>query len=211
MRPTKGEIRVTLASAQAMAWWRPKSRVRLQWMPSCSRFSAALMPSQVEAILMRMRSRPMPASSYCLMMSRACCDGLVGVVGEACVDFGGDAAGDDFEDLLAEGDGEGLEGEGGDILVGGGGAGVLAGLHQHVVDDLGVGGHLGRGGDERWVGGGVGRLVLDDGVDVAGVGNDGGHGTKLFEKSCHRGSFCAGRVSLILPIRCECGSLEGEG
>jgi hypothetical protein len=29
------------------------------------------MPSQVEAILMRMRSRPMPAWSYCAMMARA--------------------------------------------------------------------------------------------------------------------------------------------
>ena len=38
-------------------------------------------------------------------------DGLLGVVGEAGVDLGGDAAGDDLEDLLAEGYGEGLEGE----------------------------------------------------------------------------------------------------
>ncbi len=30
MRPTKGEISVTFASAQATAWWKPKSRVRLQ-------------------------------------------------------------------------------------------------------------------------------------------------------------------------------------
>ena len=37
--------------------------------------------------------------------------------------------------LRAEGDGEGLEGERGDVLVGGVGAGVLAGLHEDVVDD----------------------------------------------------------------------------
>ena len=51
------------ASAQAIAWWSPKRSVRLQWMPSPSRISAALMPSQVEAILMRIRSRFVPAFS----------------------------------------------------------------------------------------------------------------------------------------------------
>ena len=68
---------------------------------------------------MRMRSREMPAFSYCAMMSRAVGDGFLGVVGEAGVDFGGDAAGDDLEDLDTEGDGEGLEGVRGDLLVGG--------------------------------------------------------------------------------------------
>ncbi len=64
MRPTNGEMSVTPASAQAMAWWMPKSSVRLQWMPSFSRTSAALMPSHVLAILMRTRSRVAPAFSY---------------------------------------------------------------------------------------------------------------------------------------------------
>jgi hypothetical protein len=32
IRPTKGEIKVTPASAQATAWPKPKSKVKLQWM-----------------------------------------------------------------------------------------------------------------------------------------------------------------------------------
>ena len=98
----------------------------LQWMPSFSRISAALMPSQVEASLMRMRSREMPALSYMRDDVAGLGDGLVGVVGEAGVDFGGDAAGDDLEDLEAEGDFERLEGVCGDVFVGGVGAGGLA-------------------------------------------------------------------------------------
>ena len=126
---------------------------------------------------MRMRSREMPAFSYCAMMSRAVGDGLVGVVGEAGVDLGGDAAGDDLEDLEAEGDGEGLEGEGGDFLVGGLVAGVFLGLLEHVVHDGLVLGLFRRGCDERGIRGGILRLVLLDRVDVAGVRDDGGHAT----------------------------------
>ena len=44
-RPTKGEMRVTPASAQATAWPKPKRRVRLQWMPSLSSCLAAWIPS----------------------------------------------------------------------------------------------------------------------------------------------------------------------
>ena len=60
MRPTKGEIRVTFASAQATAWAREKRRVRLQVMPEDWRISAAFMPSQVEAIFTRMRDLSTP-------------------------------------------------------------------------------------------------------------------------------------------------------
>mmetsp|Transcript_22173 Transcript_22173/g.54546 ORF Transcript_22173/g.54546 Transcript_22173/m.54546 type:complete len:204 (+) Transcript_22173:1486-2097(+) len=67
MRPTKGEMSVALASAHATAWPKPKSRVMLQWMPSASSFSHALMPSHVEAILIKMRSFSMPSSLYSLM------------------------------------------------------------------------------------------------------------------------------------------------
>ena len=63
MRPTKGEMSCTLASAQATAWGSEKSSVRLQWMPSFSSTSAALMPSHVEAILISTRSREMPCFS----------------------------------------------------------------------------------------------------------------------------------------------------
>ena len=71
MRPTKGEIRNTPASAQATAWAKENSRVRLQWMPSRSSRSAARMPSQVEAILISRRSVPMPASAYSSTSRRA--------------------------------------------------------------------------------------------------------------------------------------------
>src|SRR2546421_1965 len=47
MRPTKGEISVTPASAQATAWAKLNSSGRLQWMPSRSNSSAPRMPSQV--------------------------------------------------------------------------------------------------------------------------------------------------------------------
>ena len=108
-------------------------------------------------------------------------DGFVGVVGEAGVDFGGDAARDDFKDLLAEGDGEFFEGECGDVMVGGFGAGGVAGLLEDAVDDGSVLGHTGGGGDEGGIGGGILGLVLLDRVDVAGVGDYGGHGAKLIE------------------------------
>ena len=108
-------------------------------------------------------------------------DGALGVVGEAGVDFGGDAAGDDREDLLAEGYGEGLEGEVGDVVVGCAGAGGLTGLLEDIVDDRLVLRHAGRCGDERGIRGGILWLVLLDRVDVAGVGDYGGHGAKLIE------------------------------
>ena len=71
MRPTNGEMSVTPASAAATAWCMPKRSVMLQWMPSFSSNSAARMPSHVEAILMRMRSREAPAFSYWPMSRRA--------------------------------------------------------------------------------------------------------------------------------------------
>ena len=67
MRPTNGEISVTRASAHATACAKLKSSVRLQWMPSFSSCSAALMPSHVLPSLIKMRSRSTPASAYSLM------------------------------------------------------------------------------------------------------------------------------------------------
>ena len=49
MRPTKGEMSVIPASAQAAACTSEKSSVRLQAMPSFSKISPARMPSKVEA------------------------------------------------------------------------------------------------------------------------------------------------------------------
>ena len=67
MRPTKGEISVTFASAQAIACAMLKSNVRLHEIPSFSSCSAALIPSQVEASFIRMRSLLIPASLYILI------------------------------------------------------------------------------------------------------------------------------------------------
>ena len=63
-------------------------------------------------------------------------DGRLGVEGQAGVDFGGDAAGNDFQDPLAEGDGEAFEGQLGDILIAGVLALFVAGFFQHAVDKL---------------------------------------------------------------------------
>ena len=107
-------------------------------------------------------------------------NGLFSVVGEACIDLCGDAAGDDFEDLDAESNGQSLEGCGGNLLVGGVGASVFF-LLENIVHDGLILRHLGGGGDERGIGGRILRLILFDRVDVAGVGDYGGHATKLFE------------------------------
>jgi hypothetical protein len=107
-----------------------------------------------------------------------CGEGSFGVVAEACVDFGGDATGNDVENLTAEGYGESLEGSGGDFFIVGVGV-LLAGSLEYVVDDGLVLGHAGSSGDERGVGGRVGGLVLLDGVDVTGIRHDGGHRFEL--------------------------------
>ncbi len=61
IRPTKGEMRKTLASAAATAWTSENRRVRLQLIPkSRCRMRAAWIPSQVEAILIRTRDLSTP-------------------------------------------------------------------------------------------------------------------------------------------------------
>ena len=84
----------------------------LQWMPSFSRISAAWMPSQVEASFHE-HAVTGDAGLIVLraMMSWAWSMRLLGVIGEAGVNFGRDATGDDVEDLEAEGDRERLEGD----------------------------------------------------------------------------------------------------
>ena len=64
-RPTKGLISVTPASAQATAWPNPNKRVKLQWIPSSfSNSLAAWIPSQVEAILIKILSFSIPTDLY---------------------------------------------------------------------------------------------------------------------------------------------------
>ena len=60
--PDEGRDQEDAGLRAGLAWGSENSSVRLQSMPSFWRISAARMPSQVEAILIRMRSRPMPRS-----------------------------------------------------------------------------------------------------------------------------------------------------
>lgn len=96
-------------------------------------------------------------------------DGAVNVKGEASVDLGRDAAGNNGENLLAKLDEESVEG-GVDlvILV----LAVLLAVFDGEVDELCVLLLLGGSEDEGGVGGGVLRLVLGNGRKVAGVTND---------------------------------------
>ena len=64
-RPTNGEIKVTPASAHATACPKEKSKVRLQWISSSRSSSrAAWIPSQDDAILIRIRSFSIPTDLY---------------------------------------------------------------------------------------------------------------------------------------------------
>ena len=60
IRPTNGEIRVIFALAQVTAWQKLKSKVKLHLIPSFSKISAALIPSQVAAILIKILSFSIP-------------------------------------------------------------------------------------------------------------------------------------------------------
>ena len=146
---------------------------------------------------MRTRSRPMPSLRYISMMSRAMCDGLFGVVGEARIHFSGDAAGDDGENLFAKGDGQALEGEVGDVFVAGAVAQVFVRLGQHAVDDGLILRHLRGGGDERGVGGGVLGMKLLHRLHVAGVGHDDGELAQLFKKIWHDSSSGEAGIRLV--------------
>jgi len=67
----EGEMRVTLASALAMALVQAEEQGHVAVDASFSRYSAAWMPSQVEASLIRTRSRETRPSHTGAMMSRA--------------------------------------------------------------------------------------------------------------------------------------------
>jgi hypothetical protein len=96
------------------------------------------------------------------------------VVRETSVHFGRDAAGNDVQNLLAKGDGEAFEGQVGHGLVGCAVAELLAGIQQHSVHDGLILRHLGGGGNQRWVGGGVLGAKLLHRLNIAGVGDDHG-------------------------------------
>ncbi len=109
--------------------------------------------------------------------------GAFGVVGEACVDFGGDASGNNGQNLLSEGDGQVLESFFRDVLVAGVLAELLLGFLQDAVDDGLILRHLRGGGYQGRIGGRILRFHLLDRFDVTGIGNHRGHGAQLLQQS----------------------------
>src|ERR1035437_8006252 len=99
-------------------------------------------------------------------------DGGLCVVGEARVYFSGDAAGNNSQNFLAEGDGQPLKGEVGDSSAGRARAQFLARGKQHAVHDGPVLRQLRRGGNQRWVGGRILRAKLANRLNVARIGNN---------------------------------------
>lgn len=87
-------------------------------------------------------------------------DGLLGIEGEASINLGGDLAGDNVEDLLAELDQETVEGVLNLLLEV---AALLLAVLDGNINELGVLGLLGGGEDQRRVGGGILWLVLANG------------------------------------------------
>ena len=114
-----------------------------------------------------------------------------GVVAEARIHFGGDAAGHDLENFPAEDHTDLIEGFAHNFISAGGGPQQCAGLLQRAVDELLVGGDLRSGQDQRRVGGRVAGGETADGVDVAGVRDHHGHGGELIEQVGHRGKEVA--------------------
>ena len=143
-------MRVTPASAQAAAWAKEKSSVMLQWMPSRSSFSAALMPSQVLASLIRTRSRLTPAFSYSEINRRAFSTERAVSNDRRASTSVETRPGDVLEDLAAE-----IHED-------------LVHVAVHQVPEARI---LGRGEQERGVGRGVLRLPARHRFDVAGVGD----------------------------------------
>src|ERR1035437_10117582 len=100
------------------------------------------------------------------------CDGGLCVVGEARVYFSGDAAGNNSQNFLAEGDGQPLKGEVGDSRAGRARAQFLARGKQHPVHNRLVLWQLRSGGNQRWVGGRILRAKLANRLNVARIGNN---------------------------------------
>ena len=112
-------------------------------------------------------------------------DRRLSVEGEPGVDLGRDAAGDDLEDLLAEGDEQAID-AGLDLCV------VVVAFGLGRADDLleqpAVSRHLRRLQQERGVRRGVAGLVLGDRLEVAAIGDDHSHLAQLFQE-VHLGPF----------------------
>ena len=101
MRPTRGEIGVAPDSTQCTARASENSRVRLQRMPSFSRVLAALIPSQMEAILVRIRSESIELDYLPSFAAHS-----FGIIRQAGGHFCGNQTRDNFQNLHSETDQE---------------------------------------------------------------------------------------------------------
>ena len=110
-------------------------------------------------------------------------DGGFGVVGEAGVNFGRDAAGNDGENFLSEFDGEVFEGEVGYVFVGGAVAELLVRVEQRLIHNGLILRHLRGRGDKRRVRGRILWLGFFNGFNVTGVGDDDRYFAELLEQS----------------------------
>ena len=114
----------------------------------------------------------------------ALCDRPRSVKRQACVGFGGDAAGDDFENLHAERNEQVVD----HILdLRRAGEPAAFALREHLVQNVGIGRLRRRLENERGIRGRVLRLKLAHRLEVAGVGNDGGELLELVELARLRG------------------------
>ena len=102
MRPTNGEIRNALASAQAIAWASEKISVRLQSMPSRCRTRGGLRAFPGRGDLDEDALAPDAARLVVGDQRLGLGDRAGGVEGEIGVDLGRDAAGHDSGQLGAE-------------------------------------------------------------------------------------------------------------
>ena len=102
-------------------------------MPSFSSCSAALMPGQVDAILIRTRSRRNARLVVLLDNFAGLLHGPFGVEGEPRVHLGRNPAGNDGQNLLPKGNGQVTESEIGYITVFGLGAKLFFGFEEHFI------------------------------------------------------------------------------
>jgi hypothetical protein len=185
-----------LASAQAIAWCRPKSKVRLQWMASSRGVGGAdAFPCRGE-----LDEDALPADALLLVhaiSSRA----LAMLASVSCenagIDLGRYAAGHDVEDAVAELDRQRSMAQ----------STTSTGLQPRPFSCrdqprassttsayCGICAAAVRSGR---VGRGVARLELLDRLEVTGVGDHDGHGLELVEETGHGQSITA--VRLVTP------------
>src|SRR5262249_41733557 len=95
------------------------------------------------------------------------------------VDLGRDSAGDDLQNLLAEGDEQPVDAR---LDLGRGIARLRQGGVQRLLEQLPVGRHLGRLQEQRWIRGGIPRLVVGKRLEVTRVGDNYGDPAQLVEQ-----------------------------